>query len=597
MSQHLATIQQAISDAQAGRTEQAKAALRRALTRSPNDAKVAGAMAHVHAMLGERDQAALFAERAARLEPNDVRPQWQAGEYLLGLRRFRQAAPYYERCLKLNPAELAAAEGLGQCRMALGDDAGLRAAYEGAIAAVPEQPQPYWLYMRALQKLGRVDEARRVIERGLERLPGDKDLLEFQCTLAQFGDDFAPEEAQARVLEMHRALGAAHATAGEALAPAFPNSLEPERLLRVGLLSGDFCFHACAFFLVPLVKNLDPAKFALVMFGTNPPDETTQNFMRLGNYRDCSRLSDDDLANAVRREQIDVLIDCNGWTDRHRLPALARRLAPVQATYLGYPNTTGIAAMDWRIVDAITDPPGADAWASEQLLRLDGCFVCFSPASAAPRPSRAAASAGRHIMFGSFNRLAKISDSTLAMWAKLLAGTPGSRLALKSETYELSRDDTAKRFANAGGDASRLTFLPFEPDPARHLAAYDGIDIALDSSPYCGTTTTCEALSMGVPVVTLAGAAHRSRVGASLLHAAGLDELVAPDADAYVRIASTLAGDLSRLDALHATLRERVLASSLCDGRAFGARFGDGLRQMWRAHCERAGARAQGSRA
>ncbi|MBI1190215.1 MAG: tetratricopeptide repeat protein [Tepidisphaera sp.] len=589
MTQHLATIQQAIAHAQAGRGEEAKAALRRALTRSPNDARVAGAMAHVHAMLGETDQAALFAERAAKLEPNDIRPQWQAGDFLLNLRRFRQAVPYFERCLKLNPAELAAAEGLGRCRMSLGDDAGMKAAYEHAIASVPDKPQPYWLYMRALQKLGRIDEAIGVIRRGLERLPGDKDLTEFLCTLAQFSDAFAGAEAQPEVLAMHRALGEANsspaAVAGSRLEVEI--DFDPERPLRVGLLSGDFCFHACAFFLVPLVRNLDPAQFSVTMFGANPPDETTSNFARMGVYHDCSRLSDDDLGSLVRRERIDVLIDCNGWTDRHRLPAMARRLAPVQATYLGYPNTTGLAAMDWRIVDAITDAPEADAWASERLLRLDGCFVCFSPSAAAPAPKPRSVRSDAGVVFGSFNRLAKISDTTLRLWARVLSATPGSRLALKSETYEMSRSDTLSRFAAAGGDGSRLVFLPFEPDPARHLAAYDGIDIALDSFPYNGTTTTCEALSMGVPVVTLAGAAHRSRVGASLLNAAGLGDLVARDGDEYVRLASELAGNGPRLGELHASLPERTRLSALCDGRGFGARFGAGLRQMWRERCAR----------
>lgn len=574
-----------MNDLQSGQAERAKAALRRAFSRSPSDAKVAGALAHLHASLGEEDQAALFIERAATLEQNDIRPQWEAADYLHKLRRFRQAMPFYERCLKLSPRELAASEGLARCRMEMGDDAGMHEAYEAAIAASPERPQSYWLYMRSLKTLGRVDGAIAVLRRGMERLPGDKDLSEFMCTLVQFSDEYGAAAAQPHILAMHRGLAAANTTWPPNPAPSFTNSPDPERPIRVGLLSGDFCFHACAFFLVPVVWGLDPQRIPLVMFGTNPPDETTQNFARKGAYRDCSKLSDDDLAAAVRREGIDVLIECNGWTDRHRLPAVSRRLAPVQATYLGYPNTTGLDAMDWRIVDGITDPPEAGAWASERLLRLDGCFVCYGAPEAAPQPSPRTPAAGRPILFGSFNRLAKVTDATLRLWAGVLAAVPGSRLMLKSETYELSRQDTLRRFAIAGGDAARLGFLPFEPDPARHLAAYDRIDIALDTSPYNGTTTTCEAMVMGVPVVSLAGAAHRSRVGASLLHAVGLGELVAHSPAQYIEIAATLAGDAARLDGLHATLRERVLESSLCDQASFAIRLESGVRHIWREWC------------
>lgn len=574
-----------MNDLQAGHPERAKAALRRAFTRSPGDAKVAGALAHLHAALGEHDQAALFIERAATLEQNDIRPQWEAADFLYKLRRFRQAIPFFERCLKLSPRELAASEGLARCRMELGDDAGMRAAYEAAIAGSPERPQAYWIYMRALKTLGRINDAIGVVRRGLERLPGDKDLTEFLCTLSQFGDEHAPAPAQPEILAMHRRLAAANTALPQHPPSPFANTPDPDRPLRVGLLSGDFCFHACAFFLVPLVWGLDQQRVPLVMFGTNAPDETTQNFARKGAYRDCGKLSDDELAACVRHDQIDVLIECNGWTDRHRLPALSRRLAPVQATYLGYPNTTGLDAMDWRIVDAITDPPEADAWASERLLRLDGCFVCFGTPAAAPHPSPRPSSATRPIVFGSFNRLAKVTDATLRLWAGVLRAVPGSTLMLKSETYELSRQDTLRRFASAGGDAARLQFLPFEPDPARHLAAYDRIDIALDTSPYNGTTTTCEAMVMGVPVVTLAGAAHRSRVGASLLHAVGLDELVASSPEQYVEIASNLANDAPRLDRLHATLRERMLNSALCDQASFAAWFEAGIRRMWRDWC------------
>lgn len=571
---------------EAGEGERAKQELRRAFTRSPNDAKLAGALAHVHGQLGENDQAALFIERAATLAPDEMPPQWEAADFLHRLRRFKPAAKFYERCLKLNPRELAASEGLARCRLEFGDEAGMTRAYEAAIHASPERPQSYWIYMRALQTLGRIEAALEVLDRGLTRLPNDKDLTEFVCSLTQFSDRFAAPAAQPKILAQHRALGAMIAPGGDRPARKFSNTPNPERPLRVGLLSGDYCFHACAFFLVPLVRGLDKARCTPVLFGTNPPDETTRNFARLAAYHDVSAISDDDLAAQVQLEGIDVLIECNGWTDRHRLPALAKRLAPVQATYLGYPNTTGVDAIDWRIVDTITDPAHADAWASERLLRLDGCFVCYGAPSTPSAEVQRPPLAGRPVVFGSFNRLAKVTDITLGLWAKVLAKTPNSRLVLKSETYDLSRAETIRRFHALGGDPARISFAPFEPDPARHLATYHTLDIALDTSPYNGTTTTCEALTMGVPVVTLAGAAHRSRVGASLLKAAGLDELVANTPEQYVHIASELAHNSERLGHLHATLAQSTLASPLCQGPAFATRFEAGIRTVWRHWCD-----------
>jgi predicted O-linked N-acetylglucosamine transferase (SPINDLY family) len=248
----------------------------------------------------------------------------------------------------------------------------------------------------------------------------------------------------------------------------------------------------------------------------------------------------------------------------------ARRPAPVRVTWLGYPDTTGLAEIDYRLTDACADPQGAtERFHVEQLVRLEHGFLCYQPPPDAPAP---AASARRGaVTFGSFNNAAKVSPAVLRLWAQVVASVPGSRLVLKAQAFAArgARDHIASAFAAAGGDAKALTLLEPAAAEAEHLGFYREIDIALDTYPYHGTTTTCEALWMGVPVVTLAGPTHVSRVGASLLSAAGLPELVARTPEEYVRKAAELARDANRLGTLRAGLRDRLRASALLDAAGF----------------------------
>ena len=247
---------------------------------------------------------------------------------------------------------------------------------------------------------------------------------------------------------------------------------------------------------------------------------------------------------------------------------LARRAAPIQVTCIGDPRTTGNPAIDVRLVDEITDPaPASDAYCTERLVRLPGCFLCYEPHEDAPPPRRPLDVDGAFVTFGSFNVADKTGPAVLDLWARLLRETPGSRLILKSLSYRPpeARERILARFRAAGVDPGRVSIVAEEQSMADHLAWYRQVDIALDTFPYAGTTTTCDALWMGVPVVTLRGAWHPARVGASLLAAVGLPELVADDPDHYVRIAHALADDRERLAALHAGLRPRLAASPLLD--------------------------------
>jgi predicted O-linked N-acetylglucosamine transferase (SPINDLY family) len=287
----------------------------------------------------------------------------------------------------------------------------------------------------------------------------------------------------------------------------------------------------------------------------------------------------------VRQDGIDILVDLAGHSGANRLMLFARKPAPVQASWLGYPNTTGIAAIDFRITDAIADPPSADALHSETLVRLADGFLCYQPPgdarSVAPLPAFAAG----HVTFGSFNNLAKVTPEVVRRWATILGAVPGSRLMLKSHSFADAgtSDRYGGLFAASGIAAERLDLLPRILATEGHLASYHRIDIALDPFPYNGTTTSCEALWMGVPVVTLAGSRHAGRVGASLMSRLGLDALVAADEAAYVATAARLAGDLPALTALRDGLRERMRRSKLCDAAGFAREMEGAFLRMWQS--------------
>jgi predicted O-linked N-acetylglucosamine transferase (SPINDLY family) len=298
-------------------------------------------------------------------------------------------------------------------------------------------------------------------------------------------------------------------------------------------------------------------------------------------------MSDDALANLISEDRIDVLVDLAGHTAFGRLPVFARKPAPVQLTWLGYPDTTGIAAIDYRLTDAVCDPAGAEARHTERLLRIPDLFLCYQPPADAPEVSPRE-TAPEEVVFCSFNTLEKVNARTIAAWAAILRGLSGSRLLIKADIlkHEAAARRLRESFAAHGIDEARLELVPWAEDRATHLDMYGRADIALDTFPYNGTTTTCEAMWMGVPVVTLAGEAHMSRVGATLLTAAGLGDLVAGSAEAYVDAAVRLARDPERRRALRSSLRTALRASPLLDHAGFTRKLEASMRVAWRAWCD-----------
>jgi len=363
------------------------------------------------------------------------------------------------------------------------------------------------------------------------------------------------------------------------------------RRLRVGYVSGDFRRHSVAYFFEPLLMHHDREAFEVFCYSNvRDPDQVTGRIRAQSeHWRPIASLDDDAAAAMIRADGIDILVDLAGHTEHNRLLLFARRPAPLQLSWLGYPNITGLSAIDHRIVDAVTDPPDAalepltDSIPREQLHRLHRCFLCYRPFEDAPEPAPPPMVADGAVTFGSFNNLTKVNAEVVRVWSLALDRIPGSRLLLKTGQLAdaRTREQVLAEFARHGIDGSRLQLIGRIPDLTAHLDCYSRVDIALDTFPYNGTTTTCEALWMGVPVVTLSGSAHRARVSASLLRHAGLPELCAESEPAFLDLVETLASDVDALAALRQGLRRRLAASPVCDAADFTSAMEQAYSTLW----------------
>jgi predicted O-linked N-acetylglucosamine transferase (SPINDLY family) len=344
------------------------------------------------------------------------------------------------------------------------------------------------------------------------------------------------------------------------------------------------------YFLEPIIAHRDRGAFQMFAYSNNErSDEVTERLRAMcDGWRDIRALDDDQAAALIRQDRIDILIDLAGHTMGNRLGVFGRKPAPVQMTYLGYANTTGVRAIDYRITDSLSDPPGmTDAHYTEKLIRVSPPFLCYRPPDEASAVADPPMLTNGFVRFGSFNNASKIREETIALWSRVLAGVPNSRLVLKARALG---DAGARRrifsgFAAHGIDTARVELIEAGQSLVDHLDAYSTMDVALDTFPYNGTTTTCEAMWMGVPVVSRAGQTHVSRVGLSLLTSVGHAELATETDDAFVTTVVDLASNPHPLTDLRRVLREQVRTSPLCQAAGFRRRFELALREAWRIYC------------
>jgi predicted O-linked N-acetylglucosamine transferase (SPINDLY family) len=403
---------------------------------------------------------------------------------------------------------------------------------------------------------------------------------------ALYSDKLSPQD----VADLHRELFAPLGARARAVG-SFKNKKSPQRKLRVGLVTADFHHqHPVNIFMQPVLARLDPKAVDLTVYftGVSYDDQTQLAKRRVPHWVEVTAWNDAQLARRIEEDGIDILLDLAGHTSMQRMSLFAQRAAPVQATFLGYPGSTGVPNIDWLVADSVVAPPGSENLFSEKLVRLPGSVFCFSPEVDYPFPAYDASHAERPLTFGSFNNVPKLTPHTVKLWAAVLQEVPGSRLLLKAPSFKDAGaiESFIQRFAAEGIASERLEFRG-PVGLTDMMAEYADVDIALDPTPYNGGTTTLQALWMGVPAVVKAGGNFVSRMGASFMTAAGLSEWVAESDADYVRIAAAMAKDRQALLELKQGMRERLLASPAWDIDQYTRDFENALRQMWVAHCQK----------
>jgi predicted O-linked N-acetylglucosamine transferase (SPINDLY family) len=389
------------------------------------------------------------------------------------------------------------------------------------------------------------------------------------------------------LLAEHRKWGELHERPLANQRRSFDNDPDPDRRLKIGYVSADFCNHPVGRFLVPLFASHDHRQVEICCYSDQmkPVDSTTRQLKGAADrWQIIKGISDVELAELIRKDRIDILVDLAQHSADNRLMTFAHKPAPVQVTWLGYPGTTGLNAMDYRLTDLYLDPPGqGDENYTECSIRLPHCFWCYEPLETTSPVNALPAMQNGYVTFGCMNRFNKVTTASLELWRRILLAVPNSRLLIHSPIGD-HLNAIRRRFVEGGIASRRVEFIERQPMP-RYLWEYYRMDIGLDPFPHGGGTVTCDSMWMGMPVVTLSGRTAVGRGGVSLLSNVGLPELIAHSEEEYLSIAVELASDLPRLAALRAGLREKMKASPLMDGKRFAGDMEAAYRQMWRMWC------------
>ena len=561
-----------------GELAEAERLYRQVLEAEPENAEALYFLGRI-AQRDRRDEEALHLfQRAAELRPSDATIALVLGGSLMRQRRFAEAAQAWRRGLESSPDHAYMRSDYAAALIELGRREEARVELEKLQELLPEVPSVHFNLGGILVEYGRIPEAIAAYRRVLQLDPHNAAAYSNLLLTLNYGDRYSASD----VFAEHRRFGERFAV------PYSPPTVDKSwpRRLRVGYVSPDFRAHVLAYFMEPILANHDHARFEVFCYHTHRGKDAVTDQLRamVAHWRDCEDWSDEELAENVRKDRIDILVDLAGHTQGNGLLAFAMKPAPVQASYLGYPNTTGLAAVDYRISDAFADPPGeSDRISTERLMRLPGSYFCYRPEPAAAALSPLPALSRGCVTFGCFNNFSKVSGAFLDLVSRLLSMLPDTRFLMKSRPlgFPVVADAVRQRFERAGIDPARIELRGWEASTKSHLEAYAGIDIALDTFPYNGATTTCEAIWMGVPVVNLAGDRHVGRMGSSLLNVVGLGELVAKDESEFIAICARLISNLQDLSALRGSLRQRMRDSPLLNEAAFVRELERCYVEMW----------------
>jgi predicted O-linked N-acetylglucosamine transferase (SPINDLY family) len=516
------------------------------------------------------------------LQPAYADAHSSLGSLALSTGHVAEAIRSYRQALELNPRLAEAHYGLGTALHEQGELDEAAACCRRALEVSPNDAKAYINLGNALIAQGNTSDATAAYRRAAELAPDDAAAhSNVLCTMY-----FSPEYDAKAILAEHVRWNDRFAKPLSALVEPHGNDRSPERRLRIGYFSLGFHEGSTTALLLPLLEAHDHEHFETFCYaGAGHEDATTARCRKSADaWRNTGGLSDADFAKTVRDDRIDILVDLTMHLAGGRLLAFARKPAPIQVTYLAYPGTTGLSAMDYRLTDPLLDPPAGDLSVySEESVRLPQTYWCYRSPFGAPEVNGLPSARAGHVTFGCLNSFCKASRLTLDAWSDLLRALPDAKLLLYANAGEY-RDSVRERFAAGRIAPERITFVGKVSQP-EYLRIYHRVDIGLDPFPYGGGATTCDALWMGVPVVTLVGAAAVGRGGLSIMSNVGLKELAASDYEQYVRIAVELARDLPRLENMRLTMRERMSQSALMDAAGFARNVEAAYRAMWRRWC------------
>lgn len=517
---------------------------------------------------------------AAQFLPNDAGAHNNLGKALRDHGQFDDAVASYRQALAIKPDFAVAHSGFGMTLRCLGQIDAALASYRQALLLKPDYVEAYNNIGRALLDFGQQDEAISHLRRALEIKPDYPEVHNNLLMALQY----VPSTSSDELFAAHRHFGEQFEAALKPNWRVPANDRDPGKRLKIGYVSGDFRMHPVAYFIEPVLANHDKSQVEVFCYSNSARHDTFTDRLiaEADHWLACFGMSDDQLAQRIRSDGIDILVDLSGHTARNRLMVFARKPAPVQITYLGYPGTSGLSAMDYRLTDRYAEP-GSDQYYTEKLLRLPDSLWCYSPVDDMPEVTPLPALANGYVTFGSFNNVNKVGSECIVLWAKLLRSLPTARLMMATVPEGEMRTRLVGQFREHGVEDERLEFcgkLPLK-EFQRKLQQ---VDVSLDPFPVNGATTTCESLWLGVPVLSLVGDRFLSRAGLSVLSAAHMPEFAVATPEEYVSTAALLASDLPQLAKIRAGMRERLKTTPLFDQRRFTRNLEGIYRDVWRKY-------------
>jgi protein O-GlcNAc transferase len=609
-----------------GQLDEASAGYQRALALNPNCAEAHSNLGVALQRLGKLDDAESHCRKAVRLKPDSIEARINLGNVQTARGKLDEAALNYREALRIKPDYALAHNNLGGTLQIQGKTDEAVTSYLQALQCKPDYAEAHGNLATALQTQGNLDEAERHLREALRFQPGlgathnnlggilqlvgkfEEAITHFREAMRLMPGDpsahsnillcmnYDPKTDLAVLFEEHREWGKRWGLP-EVRNPLSDvktsdlghrtSDLSPSRRLKIGYVSPDLTWHPIAHFLQPILAHHNPDQVQAICYAeVSAPDAMTARLKTLSKgWRSITGLTDLEVAKLVRDDAIDILVDLAGHTAKSRLRFFAHQPAPVQVTYLGYPYTTGLPTIQYRLTDAVADPPEEPASHTEELIRLPGGFCCYTPPSTAPEPGPLPAQKAGYVTFGSLHALHRLNAEVLDLWSAILRAVPTAHLLIFRHTLRGNiKEGLLKHFTDRGIEAGRIDMRQhyFKDDSSRYLSVYQDVDVSLDTFPWSGHTTACESLWMGVPVITLRGNRHAGRMVASVLTQIGLPDFIAESAEQYVARAVQVAQDIDGLARLRSELRDQVRNSPLCDGKKFTRNLEAAYREMWK---------------